>query len=214
MILAAWTTASRGAMEPVGLDLEDKAVVVGVLTDTASLNELGATGNRRVQRVDVDHTDGIVVAFVGLARNIAAAIADAHAHGEMATLGERCDVLLGVDQLKLGRNKEVRTGDLAGAVNRDGGGRLVGRAESPEDKTLDIQDDVGNILDHVRDGHELVLRAIDLNSLDGGTLERGQKNATKGVTQRIAVATLERLDGDTSRRLVDLFDLNLRPNEF
>ena len=126
----------------------------------------------------------------------------------------RSDVLLGVDQLKLGRNKEVRTGDLAGAVNRDGGGRLVGRAESPEDKTLDIQDDVGDILDHVRDGHELVLRTIDLNSLDGGTLERGQKNATKGVTQRIAVATLERLDGDTSRRLVDLFDLNLRPNEF
>ena len=36
----------------VGLDLEDKAVVVGVLTDTASLNELGATGNRRVQRVE------------------------------------------------------------------------------------------------------------------------------------------------------------------
>ena len=132
----------------------------------------------------------------------------------MATLGERSDVLLGVDQLKLGRNKEVRTGDLAGAVNRDGGGRLVGRAESPEDKTLDIQDDVGDILDHVRDGHELVLRTIDLNSLDGGTLERGQKNATKGVTQRIAVTTLERLDGDTSRRLVDLFDLNLRPNEF
>ena len=54
-----------------------------------------------------------------------------------------------------------------------------------------------------------MLRTIDLNSLDGGTLERGQKNATKGVTQRIAVATLERLDGDTSRRLVDLFDLNL-----
>lgn len=132
----------------------------------------------------------------------------------MATLGERSNVLLGVDQLKLGRNKEVRTGDLAGAVNRDGGGRLVGRAESPEDKTLDIQDDVGDILDHVRDGHELVLRTIDLNSLDGGTLERGQKNATKGVTQRIAVTTLERLDGDTSRRLVDLFDLNLRPNEF
>ena len=132
----------------------------------------------------------------------------------MATLGERSDVLLGVDQLKLGRNKEVRTGDLAGAVNRNGGGRLVGRAESPEDKTLDIQDDVGDILDHVRDGHELVLRTIDLNSLDGGTLERGQKDATKGVTQRIAVTALERLDGDTSRRLVNLFDLNLRPNEF
>ena len=51
-------------------------------------------------------------------------------------------------------------------------------------------------------------------SLDGGTLERGQKNTTKRVTQRIAVATLERLDGDTSRGLVNLFDLNLRPNEF
>ena len=59
-----------------------------------------------------------------------------------------------------------------------------------------------------------MLCTIDLNSLDGGTLERGQKNATKGVAQRIAVTALERLDGDTSRRLVNLFDLNLRPNEF
>ena len=120
----------------VGLDLEDKAVVVGMLADTASLNELGATGHRRVERVDVDHTDGIVVTLVSLARDIAAAIADAHAHGEMATLGERSNVLLGVDQLKLGRNKEVRTGDLAGAVNRDGGGRLVGRAESLKTRPL------------------------------------------------------------------------------
>ena len=61
-----------------------------MLTDTASLSKLSATGNRRVQRVRRgSHADGIVVALGGLARNIAAAIADAHAHGEMATIGER-----------------------------------------------------------------------------------------------------------------------------
>ena len=61
--------------------------------------------------------------------------------------------------------QEVRTGDR----RRGPQPNMVAVAssvvvESPEDKTLDIQDDVGDILDHAfGDGHELVLHAIDLN---------------------------------------------------
>ena len=92
----------------------------------------------------------------------------------MAALVQRGDVLLGVDELELGRDEEVSTGDLARAVDGDGRRALVDRrAVRAEHEALHVEDDVGDILHHVRDGHELV-----------------------------------------RRRLVDLFDLNLRPNEF
>ncbi len=150
----------------VGLNLEDKAVVVGVLTDTASLNELGATGNRRVQRVDVDHTDGIVVALVGLARNIAAAIADAHL---MVRWPPSVSVAMCCSGLTSSNSDGIKK---SGPVTSQGPStEMVAVASSVvpralKTRPLTFQDDVGeHSPDHVRDGHELVLRTIDLNSL-------------------------------------------------
>ena len=54
-----------------------------------------------------------------------------------------------------------------------------------------------------------MLGAIDLDRLNCRTLERGEQDATERVAEGVAVTTLERFDGDTSGRLVDLFDLNL-----
>ena len=132
----------------------------------------------------------------------------------MTALIERRNVLIGVDQLKVGRNEEVRAGDLAGTVDRDRGGRLIGGAESSENQALDVQDDVGDILDHVRDGRELMLGAIDLDRLDSSALKGRQQNAAQRIAQRVTVAALKRLNGNARRRLVDFIDLNLRPNEF
>ena len=162
----------------------------------------------------MDDADGIVVTLVTLIGDVTAAVADAHAHGKVSALSEGSDVLLGVHELELRRDEEVRAGDLAGTVDRDGRSALAGRAERTEHQALDVQDDIGDILDHVVDGHELVLSAIDLDRLDGSALERGQQHATKRVAKRVAVAALERLDGNASAGVVDLFDLNLRPNEF
>ena len=198
----------------VGLDLEDEAIVVGVLTHAASLNELGAAVDRRVQRVDMNDADRIAVTLVRLIRDITATIADAHAHREVTALVEGSDVLLGVDELELRRNEEVCTGDLARTVDRNGGGSLVGGTERTEHQTLNVQDDISDVLNHVGDSHELVLRTIDLDGLDSCALERGEKDTTQGITQRVTIATLERLNRDARRRFVDFLDLNLGPNEF
>ena len=181
---------------------------------TTSLNELGATTNRGIQRVNVDDTDGIVITLVGLIGDVTTAITDAHAHGKVSALSEGSDVLLGVHELELRRDEEVRAGNLARAVDRDGRRSLVRGTQRTEHQALDVQDDIGDILDHVVDGHELVLSAIDLNRLDGSALKRGQQHATNRVAQRVAVAALERLDGNAGAGVVDLFDLNLGPNEF
>ncbi len=140
---------------------------------------------------------------------------DAHGHRKVRALIQGGDVLLGVDELEPSRDEEVAAVDIARALDVDGGLGLGHRgARGAEDQALDVQDDIGNILNHVGDGHELVLGAIDLDRLNCRTLERGEQDAAERVAEGVAVTTLERLDGDTSGRLVDLFDLNLRPNEF
>ena len=94
----------------------------------------------------MNDANGIVVALVALVGHIAAAVPQcALLIGEVTALIERRNVLIGVDQLKVGRNEEVRAGDLAGTVDRDRGGRLIGGAESSENQALDVQDDVGDI---------------------------------------------------------------------
>ena len=123
-------------------------------------------------------------------------------------------MLLGVDELELRRNEEVCTGNLARTVDRDGRSSLIGGTERTEHQTLDVQDDIGDILNHVGDSHELMLRTINLDGLNRSALERGKQDATQGVTKRIAITTLERLNGDARRRFVDFLDLNLGPNEF
>lgn len=123
-------------------------------------------------------------------------------------------MLIGVDELELGRDEEVSAGNLARTVDRDGRSALVRGTERAEHETLHVEDDVGDILDHVGNRGELVLGAIDLDGLDGCTLERGQQHTAQGVTQRVAVSTLQRLDGDASSGVADLLDVNLGPDEF
>ena len=65
-------------------------------------------------------------------------------------------------------------------------------------------------LDHVRDGRELMLGAIDLDRLDSSALKGRQQNAAQRIAQRVTVAALKRLNGNARRRLVDFIDLNLR----
>ena len=101
----------------VGLDLEDEAVVVGVLPHAAGLDGLGATTHRGVQRVDVDDPDGIAVALVVVAGDVAATGADAHLHGEVRALAQGADDLILVHELELGGDLEVAAGDGAGAVD-------------------------------------------------------------------------------------------------
>ena len=132
----------------------------------------------------------------------------------MTTLGEGRDVLLGIDELELGRNEEVCAGNLARAIDRDSRSALVRGTKRAEHETLHVQDDVGDILDHVGNRGELVLGAIDLDGLDGCTLERGKQHAAQGVTQRVAIPALQRLDGNASSSLADLLDVNLGPDEF
>ncbi len=56
---------------------------------------------------------------------------------------------------------------------------------------LEIENDVGNVLDHAGKRRELVGRSGDLDRCDGRALETGEKDPAKRVAQGMAVAAVE-----------------------
>ena len=49
---------------------------------------------------------------------------------------------------------------------------------------LEVEDDVGRVLDHALDRRELVEHALDLDRRDRRALDRGQQHAPQGVADR------------------------------
>jgi hypothetical protein len=61
---------------------------------------------------------------------------------------------------------------------------------------LEIQDDVGHVLNHAGQRGELVLRAGDFYRGNGRAFERGKQDAPEGVPNGVTVAGLKRLGGE------------------
>ena len=57
---------------------------------------------------------------------------------------------------------------------------------------LEVENDVGDILDHSRKTRELMLHAGNFHRSNGSTLKRGEQDAAQRVTDRVAVAALKR----------------------
>ena len=198
----------------VRLNLQNQLIVVGTLAHAGVGHVHRATANRGEQRVDMDDADRILRALVALGGNVTAAHTDAHRHVKLAAVGNRGDDMLGVDQRELGGNLQVRTGHNAGALGRNmSRGLFHVVIESREDQALDVQDDIGDILDNAFGRGELVLHTVDLDGRRLGAVERRQQNATHAVTQRIAVATLQRFHDETRNSIVDFFRCYRRPHE-
>ena len=119
-----------------------------------------------------------------------------------------------VHELELGRYLEVSARHGAGTVDVDGGGRVGTGPHTLEDESLDVENDVCDVLVDALDCVELLLHAVYLDSLDRRTLQGGEQYATQGVAKRVAVAALERLSRDAGDVVADLLDGNLRSNEF
>ena len=76
---------------------------------------------------------------------------------------------------------------------------------------LQVQDDVGRVLDHARDRRELVQHAVDLDRGHRRSLDRRQQHAPKRVADRGAEAALERLRVETPEPIRERLALELEP---
>ena len=198
----------------VRLHLEHQLVVVRALPDAGVRDVERAAAHRREQRVHMDDADGVLRALVALGRHVAATHADADRHVQLAAVGNRCDDMLRIHQRELGRDVEIGARDRARALCRHmRRGFLDVVVERGEHEPLDVEDDVGDVLDDALGRGELVLDALDL---DGGrfrAVQRGEQHAAHAVAQRIAVAALKRFHDETRYGFVDFFRCYRRPHE-
>src|SRR3954451_5644046 len=77
-----------GLHRAVGLDIERELVVVGPLAHTRRLHLVGHALDRREDRVDRDHADGLIVRLVLLGGRVAAPAPDRQVHLELGLLLE------------------------------------------------------------------------------------------------------------------------------
>ena len=76
---------------------------------------------------------------------------------------------------------------------------------------LEVEDDVGRILDHARNRRELVLDAVNLDRGHGRAFNRGEQHTPERVADRRAEPPLERLRIEPAEPLGRRLTLELQP---
>src|SRR5579872_7471830 len=161
-----------GGDAAVGLDLEDQAVVVGRLADARVFDVIRDLADRREDRIDRDQPDDVLDVALLLCGDVAAPLLDADLHVQPRLLvRQRGDVILGIEQLDIRVGDDIGGGHfpLAARLDAQHFGLIGGELER---QSFEVEDDVGDVLDHARYRRELVQHAIDLHVGDGRTRQR------------------------------------------
>ncbi len=112
---------------------------------------------------------------------------------------EGADQLVRVDDLDVRVGLDVGGGDGAFLVDLEV--ELHGLALLGDDEDLlQVEDDVGHILDDAVDGLELVVDALDLDRADGAALDGAEQHAAEGIADRVAITGLEGLGDELGVR--------------
>jgi hypothetical protein len=126
-------------------------------------------------------------------RPIAPAALDLQRHVQVDRLGERGDDQVRVDDLDVMVRLDVARGHRAGALLVQPQLGFAARMHA-DGNALEIQQDVDDILLHSLDAGVLVQHAVDLDFGHCATRHRRQQHASQCVAERVAEASLERLD--------------------
>jgi hypothetical protein len=136
--------------------------------------------HRREQRIDRDHADRAVGLRVLVGRDVAAAAVDLDLHAQVAVPVQRGDVQVRVQHLDVGVHLEVAGAHLALAPHLERG--LLGAvALELEAHLLQVEDDLGHVLDHAGQGRELVEHAVDSHRGDRRALQRREQRAAQRI---------------------------------
>jgi hypothetical protein len=142
------------------------------------------------------------------AGHVAAALFDLDLHVELAALRQVRDHVVGVDDLDVVRGLDVGGGDAPAfavlAQDRVTSSRLWSLNTTP----LRFRQDVDHVFLHAVDRRVLVQNAGD-RDLGGRIAHHGrQQHAAQRVAERVAIAALERLEGDLGAVGAKLLDVD------
>src|SRR5580658_4216926 len=185
-------SGKNGAVRP---DLERELVVVGDLTETRGLDEVVHLADGRVNAVDRDEADTEVGVEVLVGRDVPTTALEAHLHIDAAAFGDRADVDIGIENLDVRVSLDHARGDDARLVDVKVEG-LGAVAVELERNLLQVEDDVGRILDDAGDRLELVQHTLDLDGGDCRALDGREQRAAQRVADGSAEPALKRLRGE------------------
>src|SRR5690606_1812648 len=186
----------------LGLDIDDELVEVGTALDASGLDLVRHLEHRRVDRVDRNPPDLGIGLLVLHRRDVASTTLDRQLHLELALAVERGDVQVGVVHLDPGRRRDVRRGDCTRALFAQVHHHWL-VVFGGHDQTLQVEDDVGDVLLHPGDRGELVQDPVDPDRRDGRPRNRREQGSAQRVAERVAEARLERLDGEPGAVVAD-----------
>ena len=194
----------------VGPALQNQALVVRVTPETGTLDLVIDLAHRRVHRVDRDPTDAHLFLEVAIRRHVAASLPQAQLDLELAALRQRADVRLGGQALEVRILLDVARRHLTGLADVENERlRLVG--VELERNALEVEDQIGRILDDARQRGELVQYTVDLDGGDRRALDGRQQNAAHGVPDGHCKATLERLREELAVPIGERLQIELQP---
>ena len=127
---------------------------------------------------------------------------------QLAAVGHGRDVRFRLEDLDVGVALDVLRAHDAGLVDPQVQRLGVVDVQLQRD-LLQVQDDVGRVLDHAGNRRELVEHAVDLDRGDRGAFDRREQHAAKGVADRRAEAALERLRIEPAEPVSERFALEI-----
>jgi hypothetical protein len=163
-----------------------------------------------VDRVDRDPADAEILIEILVSRDVAPATLQAQFHVQLAALGDRGDVRLGLENLDIRITLDVLRADHTRLLHAQVQRLRVVDVHLERD-LLQIEDDVGRVLDDARDGRELVEHAVNLHRRDRGALDRREQHAPQRIADGGTEAALERLRVEPTEPIRERLPLELEP---
>ena len=160
-----------------------------------------------MNRVDRDEAETKVLVKVLVGRNVATATLQPHLHVDLATLGDRANINIRVENLNVAVGFDHARSDHAGNIGAQVE-RLRPVAIQLERNLLQVQNDVGRILDNARDRLELMQYAFDSHGRNRRAFNRRKQRAPQSIADRRAKPALKRLRAEFTEFLVKCFVLD------
>ncbi len=124
-----------------------------------------------MDRIDGNVTQRQVLIEVLIRADVAAAALQAHLDGELAAFAHGSHVDVAVQHFDIGIGLDLAAAHIAGLIHGQPDG-FDSFAHNFERNLFQVQDDIGGVFHHTRNGAEFVLDALDAHRGNGGAFDR------------------------------------------
>src|ERR1700691_3587246 len=163
-----------------------------------------------MNRIDRDVAQGQVFIVVAVGCHVPAAGFKPHLDVELAAFANRGDRQVAIQHFHVGVRLNLSAQNLSGTVDAEPRDADSFAAHLEWD-LLQVQDDVGGVFDHARNGAEFVSDAFDADGGDGGAFNGAEQDAAQARADGGSKAALERLGSEHAVAFGESFRIGDQP---